>query len=128
MCISESQRPSQQKITYVKDAFAYMDKDGIYLHEDLPNYPALHRAILGHENDHQQGGFTVKDLLLDLKGGLPKEELKAFKKAHPWVVLRMMSPINKFGTNYNLLIIYILLIGLVYGTMRLVLWIGANLL
>jgi hypothetical protein len=127
MCEGENNR-QVSKVTYVKDAFAYMTDEGIFLHEDLPNYPELHRAILEHETQHQQGGFTFKDLLLDLKGGLPKDELKAFKKAHPWVVLRMMSPINKFGTNYNLLILYILLVGLVYGTMRLVLWIGLNLL
>jgi len=130
VCVNESQRPSKIsdiKIHYVNDTLAYRKGNDVYLHEDLKNYPELFRSILKHEFEHDNKTFSLKDFFHDWKSGLPKEELKAFRRAHRDVALRMMLPINRFGVNYNLFVIYGLLVALVYLTMRSVLWIGLNL-
>ena len=115
------------KITYVTDTLAYRKGDMVYLHEDLKNYPALHGAILDHEFGHDNKIFSISDLKHDIHSGLPKAELKAFRQAHRDVALRMMLPINRFGVNYNLIAIYILLVALTWGIMKVTLWIGLNL-
>ena len=124
MCVTGSQRPSN--IEYVKDTIAYKKGDKIYLHEDLKNFPALHEAILKHELEHDDKDFSVKDFFHDVSSGLPKDELKAFRRSHRDVALRMMLPINRFGININLCAIYIMFVGMVYLTMRATLWIGLN--
>ena len=127
MCVTGSQRPSKIsdiKIHYVNDTLAYRKGNDVYLHEDLKNYPELFRSILKHEFEHDNKTFSLKDFFHDWKSGLPKEELKAFRRAHRDVALRMMLPINRFGINYNLIAIYILLVALTWGIMKVTLWIG----
>ena len=127
MCVNGSQRPSKIsdiKIHYVNDTLAYRKGNDVYLHEDLKNYPELFRSILKHEFEHDNKTFSLKDFFHDWKSGLPKAELKAFRQAHRDVALRMMLPINRFGINYNLIAIYILLVALTWGIMKVTLWIG----
>ena len=140
MCVTGSQRPSKVegwidikkddnlKINYVKDTIAYRRGNEIFLHEDLKNYPKLHEAILKHEFEHDDSTFSIKDFFHDVSSGLPKEELKAFRRSHRDLALRMMLPINRFGVNYNLIGVYIMFVAIVYLTMRSVLWIGVRLL
>lgn len=112
-------------IKYVKDAFAYTDGTAIYLHEDLqkPEYQHLHDAVLHHELNHTDKTFTWKEFAMDLKCDMPKKELKEFTRTHQDIAFRMMLPINRFGINVNLFIIYGILIGLVYIILWEILWI-----
>ena len=99
------------KIKYINDTFAHKSNGVIYLNKDLKKYPNLHKAVLRHEREHElHDDFTLYDLLHDLKSTLPKEEFTAWKRTHRKQALRMMMPINKFGINYNLIVIYSLMI------------------
>jgi hypothetical protein len=116
-----------EEIIYTNDTLAHRIGNKIYLHEDLKHnqYIHLHKALLQHELDHVDA-ITFKDLLLDLKQpGIPQDELRTFRRNHRDIALRMMSPINRFGVNYNLILVYIIMVALVYSVMRGTLWIAS---
>lgn len=99
------------EIKYIDDTFAHKTNGVIYLNTDLPKYPKLHQAVLDHELAHElHDNFTLKDFWLDLTATLPKDEFNSWKIDHKDVVRRMMLPINKFGVNVNVALMYIMII------------------
>ena len=117
------------KIIYVNNTFAYRQGNKIYMHEDLKHnkYIHLHRALLDHELQHVDD-VTFADFLHDLKFRMPKDEYNDFKRTHRDVMFRMRLPINRFGINYNLLIIDASLVIMTVLVYLVTLWLSLKLL
>ena len=111
------------EVIYTTGTIAHRVGNTIYMHEDLKNYPRLHKAILDHELTHTTETFTLKELLMDINPGLPKDDVKAFRKKHFKTALYMLLPINRWGVNVNLLVIYSIMLVSIYVGLRSLIWI-----
>lgn len=65
----------------------------IFINRNLRKYPKLHDAILSHEKEHTESGYSSSDLIQDIRikqlSGLRKEYYLFFLR-HPWALTQLL--------------------------------------
>lgn len=105
------------EIIEIDHSIANRYEDHIEINKDLKKYPKLYRSILNHELKHQNGGFSMHDLKLDMYERVNNWEMAMFIFHHPKSLFQFVPfyYTRKKGFVYdsNLIILYIILCSLI---------------